>query len=197
MHNYSNLILNSKHQQLHKIQAFNMALINNKAFLPNPSLGSTQVYRTHHWPPSSPAAPHGFLFPALFNHSAANPKMILNWLKSTKPPKRVCISPGAPRAPETFSLSLAGSFLCSPVPIKQDLLCPRISTMKGFKGDIIHSSLLGQGILQLSLLDLQSNSYSSSKLCQEKDCSSVNLLSFADSRANRKYKHAYIKAPDV
>lgn len=59
--------------------------------------------------------------------------MILNCLKSTKPPKRVCISLWATRAPEPFCFSLASSFLCSPVHIKQELLCLRISSAARWK----------------------------------------------------------------
>lgn len=90
-------------------------LTNKSTFLPNPSLGSWNHtgLQDHHLPHSSPAVSHGFLFPALFHHPAANPKMIFNWLKSTKPPKRVGISLGVPRAPETLCLSLASWFLGS------------------------------------------------------------------------------------
>lgn len=82
-------------------------LTNKSTFLPNPSLGSWNHtgLQDHHLPHSSPAVSQGFLFPALFHHPAANPKMIFNWLKSTKPPKRVGISLGVPRAPETLLIS--------------------------------------------------------------------------------------------
>lgn len=40
-----------------------------------------------------------YMLPTIFNHLADNPKMILNWLKSIKPCKRVCISLRATRTP--------------------------------------------------------------------------------------------------
>lgn len=144
-------------------------LPNHSTFLPSPSLGSWNHTGSSQFSAVSPR----FLFPALFHHSAANPKMIFNWFKSTKPPERVGISPGAPGAPEALCSSLARSFLCSPV--RQELLCLRIST-----GKAVRVTLFPAHCWHREFCSSPSWIYnSSSKLCQE-DCSSMDLLSFAD-----------------
>lgn len=120
--------------------------------------------------------------------------MIFNWLKSTKPPNRVGISLGAPRAPETLCSSLASSFLCSPV--KQDLLCLRISTRKAVRVTLFPAhcwhrefcsspSWIYNQLFQLQALPREGlQLHGSSELCWQ-------------GGVTGNYKHAYIKAPDV
>lgn len=165
MHNYSNLTLNSKHHQLDKTQASNMAVINKSTFLSNPSLGS---WRAHTFIGSSlnHTVPLHFSSLLYFIVLLPNLKWFLIGLRAPSLLRGIAF-PSELQELLRHSAYL-GQVHSFAVHMKQDLLCLRVSTMKGFKGDIIDSSLLAQGILQLSLLDLQSNSYSSSKLCQEK-----------------------------